>query len=286
MPDKFFEEILDFTIPDVEGMTPKGKPIEVFKPYTIQIKRKNGEYYVHFIYEENEYGRELYSTDIIKKNVIAGIDINIDRIAVSLASNQGNFLESKVFYCHELEYVRANKKGNLVGETVKTIFEWLKLKNAGAIVIENLTLKQQHDTNKKFNRLTHNFKKKKLMDTIIRRALREGFLIKKVNPAYTSVIGRFKYSEKYGLSVHEAASFVIARRGLGFEEKVPKALLLELKKKVKPYLIARLGSMEESEKHSEQGKKQRQYIGMLLNNINNFKNIHLWSLWNVVHKTL
>lgn len=44
--------------------------------------------------------------------------------------------------------------------------------------------------------------------------------------------------------------------------------------------------MEESEKQSEQGKKQRQYIGMLLNHIYNFKDIRLWSLWNAVHKTL
>ena len=52
--------------------------------------------------------------------------------------------------------------------------------------------------------------------------------IKKVNPAYTSVIGRFKYAKMYGLSVHEAASFVIGRRGLDFEEKIPKELFNQL----------------------------------------------------------
>ncbi|GEL75993.1 hypothetical protein TMU01_02280 [Tenuibacillus multivorans] len=260
--------------------------MEFYQAYTVQIKRKNGDYYAHFIYDETEYGEVLVSRTDILKDVVAGIDINIDHISVSLATKQGNFIESKNFYCHELEYVGSNKRDNIIGETVKAFFEWLLSKNVGAIIIENMTLSQQHDTNRKFNRLTHNFKKKKLIECIIRRGLRYGFLIKKINPAYTSVIGRFKYSKKYGISVHEAASFVIARRGLGFKEKMPKALIHELKKKVKPHLIAKLGSMEETEKQSEQGKRRRKYLGMLLHKINNFKDIHLWSLWNIVRKTL
>lgn len=31
-----------------------------------------------------------------------------------------------------------------------------------------------------------------------------------------------------GLSIHQSAAFVLARRGLGFEEKIPKELLLVL----------------------------------------------------------
>ena len=90
----------------------------------------------------------------------------------------------------------------------------------------------------------------------------------------------------YGLSVHEAASFVIGRRGLDFEEKVPKELVKQLTTKVKPHLISILGSMEESEKQSNSGKQRRQLIGMLLKNIEHFKENHHWKLWNVVHKTV
>lgn len=89
----------------------------------------------------------------------------------------------------------------------------------------------------------------------------------------------------YGLSVHEAASFVIGRRGLDFEEKIPKELLNQLRKMVKPMLVRILGSMEESEKKSTSGKQKRKYIGMLLKNIDKFKQNHSWKLWNVVHKT-
>ena len=152
--------------------------------------------------------------------------------------------------------------------------------------MEDITLKQDHDTNKRFNRLVHAFAKTKLQKAIIFRGVKFGFKIKKVNPAYTSVIGRFKYSSKYGLSVHEATAYVIGRRGLGFDEKIPQEILNQLCTLVKPKLISILGSMEESEKKSKNGKQRRKYIGMLLRNIDTFKENHSWKLWNVIHKTL
>jgi IS605 OrfB family transposase len=284
VPEKYEPEIIDVIMGEQVGVNPKGKPIIEYRPYTVEIKRKNGEYYIHLSYEEEVYGREIAYDEPIQGERIAGIDINIDRIAVSIVSKQGNYVQSKVFYCHELEYVRANKRNNLIGETVRDVYDWLLQENVGAVVIENIQLRQQHDTDKRFNRFTHNFKKKKLTETILRRGMRLGFRIKKVNPAYTSVIGRFKYMKKYGLSVHESAAFVIGRRGLGYHERLPKELIDTIKTKVKRHLIAVLGSMEESYKQSKSGTKQRQYLGMMLKKIENFKEEHEWSLWNLLHK--
>jgi IS605 OrfB family transposase len=284
VPEKYEEEIIDLIMGEPVGVNAKGKPIIEYQPYTVEIKRKNGGYYVYLIYEEEVYGRELTYDEPIQAERIAGMDINIDRIAVSIVSKQGNFLQSKVFYCHELEYVRANKRNNIVGETVRDVYDWLLQENVGAVVIENIQLRQRHDTDKRFNRLTHHFKKKKLTDTIIRRGMRLGFRIKKVNPAYTSVIGRFKYRKKYGLSVHESAALVIGRRGLGYQERLPKELIHIIKTKVKRHLVALLGSMEESYKQSKSGTKQRQYLGRMLKKIENFKEEHEWSLWNILHK--
>jgi hypothetical protein len=57
-------------------------------------------------------------------------------------------------------------------------------------------------------------------------------LVINVNPAFTSIIGILKYQHMYGIAVHEAAGYVIARRGLGYEcEKIPKVLLDILVKK-------------------------------------------------------
>ncbi|EZP75656.1 transposase, partial [Parageobacillus genomosp. 1] len=35
---------------------------------------------------------------------------------------------------------------------------------------------------------------------------------------------------------------------------------------------------------SKSGKKQCQYIAMMLRKIENFKQEHEWSLWNILHK--
>ena len=50
----------------------------------------------------------------------------------------------------------------------------------------------------------------------------EGVEVYQVNPAFSSVIGRVKFMERYGLSVHQAAALVLARRLLGCSERIPR----------------------------------------------------------------
>ena len=45
--------------------------------------------------------------------------------------------------------------------------------------------------------------------------------VHQVNPAFSSVVGRVKFMERYGLSVHQAAALVLARRLLGCSERIP-----------------------------------------------------------------
>ncbi|AHM57925.1 transposase (plasmid) [Peptoclostridium acidaminophilum DSM 3953] len=282
IPDKFFEEIVDFVVPD-KGYDMKAKKhVDVYKPYTVQILRKNGEYFVTLIMDEDVPGSEMEYGAQITSDLVAGIDVNIDRIAVSILSKNGNFRKSKVFYCHEMEYVSSNRRDNVAGETAKAVIDYLLSENVGAVVLEDIKIKQDHDTDNKFNRLTHSFAKTKIQNCLIRRALRNGFRVKKVNPAYTSVIGRFKYSKLYGLSVHEAASFAIGRRGLGFAEKVPRELIFALKGGVKKHLLKLIRSKEET----KLSKERVRYIRKLIKTIDAFKEQHSWSVWNVVHKTL
>ena len=51
--------------------------------------------------------------------------------------------------------------------------------------------------------------------------LKNGVLVLQVTPAYTSLIGRIKFANRYGLSIHQAVALVIARRFLGFSESPP-----------------------------------------------------------------
>ena len=115
---------------------------------------------------------ELRWDEPITSDLVAGIDVNIDRVAVSFLTKQGNLLESKTFYCHEMEYVRSNRRNNISGELAKQIVDYLLDWNVGAFVLEELTFKQEHDTNHRFNRLTHSFAQNKLQKALISRGLK------------------------------------------------------------------------------------------------------------------
>ena len=54
----------------------------------------------------------------------------------------------------------------------------------------------------------------------ISRGYRLGVEVCQVNPAFSSVIGRVKFMERYGLSVHQAAALVLARRLLRCSERI------------------------------------------------------------------
>ena len=92
------------------------------------------------------------------------------------------------------------------------------------IVMEDLKFANDLDTSRKFNRIASNFVRAKMKRNILTRCLREDVAVIFVNPAYTSVIGRLKYAEMFGLNEHQAAAYIIRRRGIGFRRKIPKRL--------------------------------------------------------------
>ncbi|MBU4202242.1 MAG: hypothetical protein KKB85_03735 [Candidatus Altiarchaeota archaeon] len=94
------------------------------------------------------------------------------------------------------------------------------------MAIENLKLRKTFDTNRRYNRKVSNFIHAKAIGLIKSRAVKEKIAIKGVNPRFSSFIGDYKYTSTYGLSVHQAAAFVIARRAMGYMERVPKILLM------------------------------------------------------------
>jgi hypothetical protein len=53
---------------------------------------------------------------------------------------------------------------------------------------------------------------------------RRGVYHARVNPAYTSIIGRSKLASRYGLSTHAAAAVTIARRAMGLSERLPRSV--------------------------------------------------------------
>ena len=201
--------------------------------YTIRICKEDIGYSVHITMSSLVQLQEEHL------NIgVAGIDINPDNISISIVDAKGNFKRSKIFKFPELNYVSSKERDCIVGKNVRAAINYIKSMGIKVVVVEDLKFLNSYQDNSNTNRLFSNFAHAKIVNTIISRCYKEELILKKINPAYTSIIGRVKYQKRFGLSVHEAAAICIARKGLGLKEKFPKKLLtdffaMEVKDKIK-----------------------------------------------------
>ena len=94
------------------------------------------------------------------------------------------------------------------------------------VVIEKLDFRQKkaafEGESRRYIRMLSSFSYGKIQAYFISRGYRQGVEIHQVNPAYSSVIGRVKFMERYGLTVHQAVALVLARRLLGYSERIQR----------------------------------------------------------------
>ena len=203
--------------------------------YAVEVLRRDGQYYAHITVEENTPGRIVQH---IQAERVGGVDLNLDQVAVGMSDRQGQYRGSRVYRCEKLAYASRNKRDWVIGNLAREMVVDLIAQGTEALVLEQLDIKQTHDTNARYNRRTVNFTYRRLHETIVREALRAGLQVKLVNPAYSSVMGRLKYAGQLGLCDHQAAGYVLARRGLGMRERLPEALV-----KVLPVLVGELDDL-------------------------------------------
>ena len=153
-----------------------------------------------------------------------GVDLNADHLAVAETDASGNYLRAwrvpLVTYGKSLHQAEA-----LIGDAVASVVKHAR--EAGKpIVIEKLDFRQKkaalEGESRRYSRMLSSFSYGKIKACFLSRGHREGVEVFQVNPAFSSIIGRAKFMERYGLSVHQAAALVLARRLLGCSERVPR----------------------------------------------------------------
>ena len=201
--------------------------------YTVEIVRRfiKGKlrYFAHISYETPEaditYG--------FGKGAI-GLDFNYNFVTLSNVDKNGTFKSYCKISFRNLHTLRKHSKENYISYKLNKVINYCMNKNKG-VVIEDLSLDSKFSYNKMLNRKLSDFRSTAL-DLLVRKCLRKGIDVRKVYPAYTSIIGKYKYSRSYNLSTHVLASYVIARRGLGFKEAIPAVYMR---------LLAQVGDMIE-----------------------------------------
>ena len=153
-----------------------------------------------------------------------GVDLNVDHLAVSETDGHGNWLRS--WRVPLVTYGKTQRQAQaLIGDAVASVVAYAR--EAGKpIVLEKLDFRQKRaileGESRRYSRMLSSFSYGKIKSCFLSRGIRQGVEVHQVNPAFSSVIGRVKFMERYGLSVHQAAALALARRLLGCSERIPR----------------------------------------------------------------
>ena len=157
---------------------------------------------------------------------VVGIDINSDHIALSETDTQGNMI-----HCHEIRFSLDRKSTHqrnwIIEDIAKQVLDYCVKVNK-PLIMEQLDFEKKkrefrlYNKDRRYHQMLSEFSYRKITEKLYSRAYKMKIGINEVNPAYTSVIGRLKYANRKGISVHKAASYVIARRGMGYRERLSR----------------------------------------------------------------
>ena len=153
-----------------------------------------------------------------------GVDLNAGHLAVAETDVSGNPVKS--FSVPLVTYGKSRHQAEaIIGDAVASVVAYAR-EVGKPIVIERLDFRQKkavlEGENPRYSRMLSSFSYGKIKAFFLSRGYREGVEVHQVNPAFSSVIGRVKFMERYGLSVHQAAALVLARRLLGCSERIPR----------------------------------------------------------------
>jgi IS605 OrfB family transposase len=190
-------------------------------PYTVRIKLRNGQIYAQFSKEE-----KFPEVSITKDNGVIGVDINAYpfHLAIVHTAKDGNLEKYERISLDKLLEGSSEKREYLSWQIAHQVVEIAK-REIKAIVVENLEKLpkgKRGDGLPKLRQRLHKWIYKGLLQKIEIVARRSGIQVIEVNPAYTSIIGKLKYAPLYNIDKDTAGAYVIARRGLGFKERLAK----------------------------------------------------------------
>jgi len=189
--------------------------------YNVRLKVRNGKFYAQVSWEE-----KIVQPVITKAYGVMGIDINAYpfHLALAYVPTDGNLEKFERIDLREMESKTKNQREHIAWRIARQVVE-RALESGKAIVVEDLQKVpkgRRGDGLAKLRRKLHKWAYRSVLEKIEVYARRMGIQLIKVNPAYTSIIGKLKYSPMLGIDKDVAGAYVIARRGLGFEEKLPK----------------------------------------------------------------
>lgn len=174
------------------------------------------------VYARAQWKEEEVDLISFQSNGCLGLDINAWGVSTAWCNQAGN-TPSKDYgpYVHDVRIDWKDKSSNqtlhAVRNAAKEIVDGCARLGAvlayEALDFSDKKKSLRYEDPKRAKQLS-GFAYQKLIETIEARAKKVGVEVRKVDPAYTSVVGWAKYGSRLGLNPDQAAAFEIARRGV------------------------------------------------------------------------
>ena len=177
-------------------------------PFTYRIIKRDDSLYLQIMYR-----RETTDTTRYNQGVL-GVDFNKGFISVSEIDSSGKLASlTRYTYLHQGKATKT--KTSMLELVSQLVYQAVSL--GKDIVIEDLVSldsnkKQEKTTSTDYNRMINSLKFGLFKRCLLSKATKEGVSVQVVNPYNTSKIARASYTDRMKLNVHDAASYVIARR--------------------------------------------------------------------------
>lgn len=187
---------------------------------TYRIKIKNDKIYLQLVFTLKHTAKDCLTRS---SNGVFGIDFNKGFISVTETDRHGNMIQT---YNLDYRFSLGNKTKNdleiVIGRVIKEALEKGK-----DVAVEKLDFKVKRselisNRSKKYNTMLSSLPYRIYGSIVKSKCAKNKVYLHEVNPAWTSYIGNIKYAIPRKMSVHTAASFVIARRGMKFIDSLSK----------------------------------------------------------------
>lgn len=177
-------------------------------PLTVRIIKRDDNLYLQIMYRRE-------TSDVTRSHHgVLGVDFNKGFISVSEIDSSGKLVSlTRYNYLHQGKVTKT--KTSMLALVSQLVSQAVSL--GKDIVIEDLVSldsnkKQEKSTSKNYNRMINSLKFGLFKRCLLSKAAKEGVAVQVVNPYNTSKIARVSYTDRMKLNVHDAASYVIARR--------------------------------------------------------------------------
>ena len=193
--------------------------------YTAKIVFRNGKIYLH-VSVPTELYLKYFSKGNARGKLIAGFDLNSDRINMVLVDERGVIRDVKTEWFPEVTShgFPRNKANTLRLQALAKLLNYAYHHGVGVVVFEDLERikKRKYTRSRKANRKITRFPKRKLLEHAVVMALKYGFKVCLVNPAYTTKIGT-KLGKELGLDRHTASAYTLVFKYLGIAKMLEGA---------------------------------------------------------------